>query len=317
MLKNAKTGIICCHGCFGYSSQFGRIEYKLIKEGYKVFNFSYTSPSQSIEYSSNLLMKFLLERYDNKNNLKFIWKEELSALGKTLIYMDKNLNKLVKKKVERNEILQERNEQEKMRLQQMSDVVIDNFHFISHSMGSLVVRKFLINVLQEMSLKDNELQPESENRINPVCDILKNQSEIKFIQISPLLGGRSEFARKLKFLYPVLPYVVRNNEKGKETCVEELMNDTLFNDKYQEDFWWNENSDFQQKLHLYDIVTSNPIVFNPFLERPNDLVLTEKEQMESRPNYILPKKVFKINSTHNYVLFKKEVLETISNILKQ
>ncbi|EFC39510.1 hypothetical protein NAEGRDRAFT_81271 [Naegleria gruberi] len=250
--NNQRTTVVLCHGCFGFASQFFFIEKKLIESGkFRVLNYWYPSYRQSIERSSSGLYDFLNEHRQSRDHV----------LSRSASVWYSNYVKEQQQQETSDEISNED----------------ESFHFVTHSMGSMIVRNFLVNNVQ------NNLDINDGN----ICDNLLKQDALKLIQISPLLSGRVKLARDLKFLHPMAK--VLRSYPEEPTIVEQFMNHVEsdgWDEVFAKSFWWAQDSVLSNKVRMTNIVTSmtefqqnEPSLFS-------DLVLTVDEQTASIPLHL-------------------------------
>ncbi|KAG2383161.1 hypothetical protein C9374_004498 [Naegleria lovaniensis] len=292
-LKN----IVLVHGCFGFASQFCLLEKKLLEHGsrhglnFKILNYCYPSPRQSIERSSEELLQFLNENQDMTGS-----KHVLSSVGNLW-----NRN-----------VFTNNNNIERLPNIDTVNPLKQEYHFVTHSMGSMVVRRLLVTLMSQLET--------SKNQSNPVLDILHQQEMLNLIQVSPLLSGNVRLARNLSFLLP-LAKILRKYEH-EPTIVEQLMMNELSDDtEFTERYWWPSHSPLFGKVQLTHVVTSLSTLKDlPVSSHTShilsDLVLTYEEQTSRVPSHMKIESVL-FKADHNSVLLRRQCIDKILEILSK
>ncbi|KAF0984761.1 hypothetical protein FDP41_000660 [Naegleria fowleri] len=309
--RKTHKNIVLVHGCFGFASQFCLLEKKLLESGFNVLNYCYPSPRQSIERSSEELLQFLNEHHDRTEHV-------LSSVGKLWNQQHG------KKNVDSNNFttIHTTTKNQIPNVDSMNgNHVKQEYHFVTHSMGSMVVRRFLVMTL----MKQLESSNQSFILNNPVLDSLNRQEMLNLIQISPLLSGNVRLARNLSFLLP-LAKILRKYEH-EPTIVEQLMmNDKSLSDdgKFLDMYWWQPHSPLFNKVKLTHVITSLSATQKKVKKatsspsnRSNilsDLVLTYEEQTSRVPSHMKFEPVV-LQSDHNSVLLRKQCIDKVLQIL--
>ena len=306
LLVNCRKTIVLCHGCFGLSSQFMHIERALLSQGYRVLNYAYSSTRQSLDRSAEGLKNFLDEA--NRRDSKLLGTDDGSIVSPVGHWIRRMLQKEIN--------LKKRNVQEVASVDEVLQEAKPEYHFVTHSMGSMIVRRFLVRYILEVDKQQSESEidiVESEVDPNSVESVLRHQNTIKLIQVSPVLSGKVELAKQLRFLKPVAKLLRRHN--AEPTIVEQLMEEGENKEEeekiHNETMWWPVGSNLQNKVKMYDIVTSvRKMNADSEGRLHTDIVLSVKEQTSRRPSH-LESRVEYIVGDHASTLHRPAVIKLI------